>query len=89
MANPSDNRILKACKKLNEFRDLLRQNFAPAPESADRYNDCIDMLIEAGVAADHYKVNRDNTSAEFLGKLQGALQAFCESPPSPEDTERE
>lgn len=77
MANLADQRIPIACQKLIEFRDLLRQNFAPAPESVGVYNECIDMLIEAGLPADHYRADKNITSLEFRGRLEAALQEFC------------
>jgi hypothetical protein len=80
MVNLSDERIPTACRKLIEFRDLLRQNFAPAPESVGVYNQCIDMLIAAGLPAESYRADEGITPVEFRGKLEGALQAFCETP---------
>jgi hypothetical protein len=81
MVNLSDGRIPTACRKLIEFRDLLRQNFAPAPESVGVYNECIDLLIAAGLPADHYKADRGIKPEEFRGRLEAALQEFCPSAP--------
>jgi hypothetical protein len=79
MINLSDQRIATACRKLIEFKDLLRQNFAPAPESVGVYNECIDLLIAAGLPADHYKADRDTTSLQFRGRLEAVLQELCQS----------
>jgi len=56
---------------------LLRQNFAPSPESFRVYNECIDTLIDAGLPADHYRVSKDTKSLEFRSRLEAAIEDFC------------
>jgi hypothetical protein len=89
MVNLSDERIATACRKLIEFKDLLRQNFAPAPESVGVYNECIDLLIAAGLPAVHYKADRDITPLEFRGRLETVLQELCQSARTTSNNPRE
>jgi hypothetical protein len=85
MMNERQNEaVQKACGKLIELKDLNRQNFAPAPEMYRIYNDCIDTLIDAGLAADHYKVNSKVEPLELLGRLEAVLRDFCGLPESGE-----
>jgi hypothetical protein len=70
----------RACRKLNELKALTRQNFAPAPESFEIYNECVDILIAAGYAAEHYKVDSAIEPLDFRGRLEAVIRDFCESP---------
>jgi hypothetical protein len=71
--------VESACRKLNELKALTRQNFAPAPELFRVYNECVDLLIADGFAADHYKVNPEIEPLEFRGRLEAVTRDFCES----------